>query len=266
MADVQQRRIGVIAERQAVDNPWIDHRWRVTAILDTAPAVPAWTCLERNASVQRFYAGPADLMLFPRETDTLKYNIEGDAPAVYVFLRTAPGVPGMEVAGATVCVGEAHAHADTGSDLVEPVPMPPAILELGRRLRRRASHRARGLETPARGRDRAPPATQPERSLSGFLARWSRRKAASRAAPGEPSDTNDAPPPDLPPLESLGAESDYTVFLRAACPTSCRPRRSGSRGRATRSSPTSAAWRNTPGTSTRPDMANSHRATTPWNG
>lgn len=129
MTDVQQRRIGVIAERQAVDNPWVDHRWRVTAILDTAPDVPAWTCLERSAAVQRYYAGAADLLLFPRETDTLKYNIEGAAPAVYVFLRSAPGAPGMALAGATVCVGEAHAHADTGSDLVEPVPMPAAILD-----------------------------------------------------------------------------------------------------------------------------------------
>ena len=128
MADVRRRTVGIIAERQAVDNPWIDHRWRVTAILDTAPEVPAWTCLEDTGVVQRFYAGPAELLLFPRETDTLKYNIEGAAPAVYVFLRAAPGVPGMALAGATVCVGEAHAHADTGSDLVEPVPMPRAIM------------------------------------------------------------------------------------------------------------------------------------------
>lgn len=127
MADAQQRRVGVIAERQAVDNPWIDHRWRVTAILPAAPDVPAWTCLQRTDTVQRYYAGAADLMLFPRETDTLKYNIEGVAPAVYVFLRSAPGDPGMSLAGATVCVGEAHAHADTGSDLVEAVPMPPEI-------------------------------------------------------------------------------------------------------------------------------------------
>ena len=128
MADVQQRRVGVIAEREAVDNPWIDHRWRVTAILPTAPEVPDWTCLDDSGSVQRFYAGGADLLLFPKETDTLKYNIEGAAPAVYVFLRSAPGVPGMALVGATVCVGEAHAHADTGSDLVEPVPMPADVL------------------------------------------------------------------------------------------------------------------------------------------
>jgi hypothetical protein len=129
MADAQVRRIGVIAERQAVRNPWIDHRWRATAILETAPAVPDWTCLARTNEVQRYYAGGADLILFPRETETLKYNIEGEAPAVYVFLRSSPGEPGMALAGATVCVGEAHAHADTGSDLVEAVPMPPAILE-----------------------------------------------------------------------------------------------------------------------------------------
>jgi hypothetical protein len=128
MADIQQRRIGVIAERQSVQNPWIDHRWRVTAVLTSAPDVPAWTCLHQTAAVQRYYAGPADVMLFPRETDTLKYNIEGAAPAVYVFLRAAPGTQtGMALAGATVCVGEAHAHADTGSDLVEAVPMPADI-------------------------------------------------------------------------------------------------------------------------------------------
>ena len=91
VGDVQQRRIGVIAERQAVDNPWIDYRWRVTAVLESAPEVPAWTCLEKSASVHRFYAGAANLLLFPRETDTLKYNIEGAAPAVYVFLRHAAG-------------------------------------------------------------------------------------------------------------------------------------------------------------------------------
>ena len=48
----------------------------------------------------------------------------------------------------------------------------------------------------------------------GFLARWSRRKAASReAAAPAPPEIPEAPPPDLPPIESLGADSDYTVFL-----------------------------------------------------
>jgi hypothetical protein len=46
----------------------------------------------------------------------------------------------------------------------------------------------------------------------GFLARWSRRKAARQAqATPEPPLPN--PPPNLPPVETLGADSDYTAFL-----------------------------------------------------
>jgi len=119
--------IGVVAEWQAVDNAWIDHRWRVTAILDGVPDLAEWTCIEDTPRLRRYFAGAAELALYPRETDTLKHNLESSAPAVYVFLRSVPQPPGMALLGATVCVGEAHAHADTGCDLVEAVPMPPGI-------------------------------------------------------------------------------------------------------------------------------------------
>jgi hypothetical protein len=125
----ERRMIGVVAEWQAVDHPWIDHRWVASAVLDGVPDVPPWTCLEKDARRRRYYAGAAELVLFPRETDTLKHNLEAASPAVYVFLRSTAAAPGMALIGATVCVGEAHAHADTGSDLVEAVPMPPAIAE-----------------------------------------------------------------------------------------------------------------------------------------
>jgi hypothetical protein len=125
---VEHRSIGVIAEWQAVDNPWIDHRWRVTAILDGAPGLPEWTCLEETPGLRRYYAGAADLALYPRETDTLRHNLASAAPAIYVFLRATRDPPWMALLGATVCVGEAHAHADTGSDLVEAVPMPAEIV------------------------------------------------------------------------------------------------------------------------------------------
>lgn len=54
-----------------------------------------------------------------------------------------------------------------------------------------------------------------EEAVGGFLTRWSRRKAASRqAAPPEtPELTQDVPVLELPPIESLGADSDYTAFL-----------------------------------------------------
>ena len=82
MSDVQSRLVGVVVERQPVENAWIDHRWRVTGLLPGAAAVPDWTCLEERDGMRRYYAGAAELLLFPMETETLKYNIEGEAPAI----------------------------------------------------------------------------------------------------------------------------------------------------------------------------------------
>jgi hypothetical protein len=42
-------------------------------------------------------------------------------------LRTSGEAPGMRLLGATVDPGEAHAHADTGDDLVEALPLPAPI-------------------------------------------------------------------------------------------------------------------------------------------
>ncbi len=162
MTNVARRRIGVIVEWQAVRNDWVDHRWRVTAVLDGAPDLPDWTCIADTGDIRRYYAGAAELELYPRETDTLKFNIEGE-PAIYVFLR-ADG-PSMALLGATVCVGEAHAHADTGSDLVEPVPMPPAIRDwiadfvAAHHVERESFKRRREGVTQEGGRRRREPAT-----------------------------------------------------------------------------------------------------------
>jgi hypothetical protein len=46
----------------------------------------------------------------------------------------------------------------------------------------------------------------------GFLSRWSRRKQAAREAPAVEAAVE--PVPELPPVETLGANSDYAVFLR----------------------------------------------------
>jgi uncharacterized protein DUF3306 len=62
----------------------------------------------------------------------------------------------------------------------------------------------------------------------GFLARWSRLKqearrasppAASEAAPGAPSAE---PVPELPAIDSLTAESDFTPFMQPGVPEALR--------------------------------------------
>lgn len=60
-----------------------------------------------------------------------------------------------------------------------------------------------------------------------FVNRWSRRKQDSREAPDEPIATEAAPdadppaeidPADLPDIDSLDKDSDYTAFMRQGVP------------------------------------------------
>ncbi len=63
-----------------------------------------------------------------------------------------------------------------------------------------------------------------------FLARWSRLKQEARrrqqqpaaAPPRQPEVATDPPPDELPPIESLDAESDYSVFMAAKVPDAVR--------------------------------------------
>jgi hypothetical protein len=124
----ERREVGVVAEWRALDNPWASGTWRVTEVLPGPASVAPWTVLHEDARSRRYFAGNAELLLYPLETETLKHNIEGEQPAVYVFLRPCDPAPGVALLGATVCAGEAGAHTDSGSDLVEAVPMPAEIL------------------------------------------------------------------------------------------------------------------------------------------
>lgn len=124
------RQIGVILERRRVDNnPWIDHSWRPVQVLPGVPASPPWTVVAEGDGWQHFYAGPAELALYRHESETYQYNIDSRQPAVWVFLRRSDGEHGIELLGASVDPGEAHAHNDTGDDIVDFVAMPQPILD-----------------------------------------------------------------------------------------------------------------------------------------
>ena len=127
MESVERRQVGVIVERRKLKSAWGDFSWHPSAVLPGVPALSAWTVTAKGDGWEQYYVGAATLEMFRTETETLKYNLESAEPAVYVFLRHTVEEPGIELFGATVCPGEAHAHRDTGDDIVEPVAMPPPI-------------------------------------------------------------------------------------------------------------------------------------------
>jgi hypothetical protein len=123
--------VGVVVEHRRIDHPWQSHRWQPVAVLPGEPAAPAWTVLGQGGGQGddwvRYLAGTAELTLYPGETETYAYNLESPEPAIYVILRKSDDIRGIRLLGATVDPGEAHAHADTGDDLVEALPLPGAV-------------------------------------------------------------------------------------------------------------------------------------------
>ncbi|MCE2921299.1 MAG: DUF3305 domain-containing protein, partial [Roseomonas sp.] len=61
------------------------------------------------------------------DTDNYKHNLESSNPSIWVVLRPVETAPGFALQRVTVDAGEAHLYADSGSDLMEAVPLPPGI-------------------------------------------------------------------------------------------------------------------------------------------
>lgn len=127
MAAVERMSIGVVIERRRVEHPWQPERWRAVAALPGRPAAAPGTLLARGEGWARYYAGAVELALFPGETEGYRDNLASSRPAIYVVLRRCDGEPGLALRAATVDPGEIEAQAEAGDDLIEALPLPPAV-------------------------------------------------------------------------------------------------------------------------------------------
>ncbi len=126
----EQREIGVVVERHAIESRWATHRWHPGAVLLEVPEAAPWTKLAEEGGVARFYAGAATITLVPSEAESYLYNLAGREPQVWVVLRPcAPRADGrdVELESATVAAGEAEVLAGGIDIIVESVPMPDEI-------------------------------------------------------------------------------------------------------------------------------------------
>jgi hypothetical protein len=119
--------VGIVVERRRTGNEWQPERWRAVDVLPGRPEAAPWTPLGRGEGWKRFYAGAAEIELYPGETEGYRDNLASGRPLVFVILRPVASAPGIELHAATVDPGEAEAHAEVGDDLVEPLPMPEAV-------------------------------------------------------------------------------------------------------------------------------------------
>jgi hypothetical protein len=146
--------IGVIVERRRLKNPWIDHAWLPEAVLVGAPAATPWTILAETPESTRFYAGSCELEFFSSDTAQYRDNLQSGRPSLWVSLRPSNKPPGVVLQTVTADPTEGEALTEPGTDIIEAVPMAPAI-----QVRLQAFVEAHHVERPfvKRKRDRADP-------------------------------------------------------------------------------------------------------------
>jgi hypothetical protein len=144
--------VGVVAERRPGVTPWAEHAWAAREVLEDFPDLPPWTVLREEAGRTLFFAGAAEVALHPTDTDNYIHNLQQQPPRIWVVLRPAEAAPGFALQAVTVDAGEAQLYAESGSDLLEALPMPPRLRLLVERF---VAEHHREREFHKRKRDRA---------------------------------------------------------------------------------------------------------------
>lgn len=127
LAVCERRLLGIVLERCESRHPWQDHFWRAGALFPEGGPVGEWRLLGEGPGWRRFYAGALPLGLYSGKTVGYRENLSSRQPVVYVVLRRREGAHEIAPLLVTACPLEAQGYNDSGDDIVEAVPMPPAV-------------------------------------------------------------------------------------------------------------------------------------------
>jgi hypothetical protein len=119
--------IGVVVERRKAQSQWIDFTWKPVGVLVGQPDAAPWTALSEDGDATTFYAGPAEIALYRTETGNYRDNLASAAPKLWVALRSTGVEPPYDVFAVTADPSEGEALTEAGNDLIDVVPMPPAV-------------------------------------------------------------------------------------------------------------------------------------------
>jgi hypothetical protein len=122
--------VGLVVERRKAKSPWVDFVWRPVAALPGVPTTSPWTELEGDEEARQVYIGAAEVGLYRPDTAQYRENLASGSPGLWVVLRPTEGGPPFEVVIVTANPSEGESFTESGTDLVEPVPMPDSVREL----------------------------------------------------------------------------------------------------------------------------------------
>ena len=124
--------LGVVLRKSPGVTRWAKWVWRAVAVLPGAG--PAnWHELRREGEIVEYHAATVPLELYRTDTEAYLTELSTKVPSIYVVMRENTCIEsGLEVVLATASPFDGQDYADNGEDIVELVPMPPALMALVR--------------------------------------------------------------------------------------------------------------------------------------
>jgi molybdopterin-guanine dinucleotide biosynthesis protein A len=122
--------VAVLVERRDGSSQWVTDSWRPVEALADAPGGSTWTMLRRGDGFEHYLATGVRVVLHRSDLASYRYNLGGVEPRLYVVLRlTGEANQPVKVVMATIAPDEAQAMSESGEDMVDGVPLPPALFE-----------------------------------------------------------------------------------------------------------------------------------------
>lgn len=124
--------LGIVLRKSPGVTRWAKWVWRAVAVLPGAG--PAnWRELRREGDVVEYHAATVPLELYRTDTEAYLTELSTKTPSIYVVMRESDvAESGLEIVLATASPFDGQDYADNGEDIVELVPMPPALMALVR--------------------------------------------------------------------------------------------------------------------------------------
>lgn len=119
--------VGVTLMRKPGVTRWQKWTWTPTALLPGAGEAH-WKLLREEGDVAEYHVGTLPLTLWRTDAEAYRVNLAEPVVCAYVVLQPSDGDWPYALKLITANPNEAMQYAEGGDDLVEKVPMPPALV------------------------------------------------------------------------------------------------------------------------------------------
>lgn len=124
--------LGVVLRRVPGVTRWAKWSWRAVAVLPGAPEA-SWRELRREGESVEYHAATLPLELWRTDTEAYQTGLNVAEPSIYVIMRATEDPEAeheFDLLLVTASPYEAQDYTDSGEEIVERVPTPPALIAM----------------------------------------------------------------------------------------------------------------------------------------